>query len=76
MKANHIPRGERLASRIRALEIKLSSAWGRFGGGNPYRRCKGCGKAEPEISISGHGKGCWVKGTEAELRYYRGLLEE
>ena len=76
MRANHIPRRERIIRRIRGLELRLAGAWGRFGGGNPYARCKGCDKATPEISISGHGKGCWVRGAEKQLEHYEGLLRE
>jgi hypothetical protein len=33
----------------------------RIGHGNPYYKCKACGVSDPEISISGHEKGCeWL----------------
>ena len=73
MKTNHIPTSERLQRRIEQLELKLDSSWLRFRG-NPYRRCIACGKYEPEISISGHGKGCFVKGLINEISHYKELL--
>jgi len=76
MKDNHISVEERLSRRISRMEMRLDSdeAWGQYGDGNPYWYCKGCNKAEPEISISGHGKGCWVAGLEKEIEYYKNLL--
>ena len=75
MKANHVPRSERLKNRIQKLRQKLpNDGWGKFGRGNPYQRCLGCDKAEPEISISGHGSGCSVEGVRSEIRYYESLL--
>lgn len=76
MRANHIPTADRIKRRIYTLENRLDGAWGRFGGGNPYRRCNGCGKAEPEISISGHGSGCTTQGLLNEIEHYKKLLEE
>jgi hypothetical protein len=74
MKANNKPSRERIESRVSKMEMKLEGAWGRFGHGNPYLRCNGCYKAAPEISISGHGKGCWVAGFEKQIEHYKNLL--
>ncbi|KFZ25803.1 MAG: hypothetical protein KQ78_02008 [Candidatus Izimaplasma bacterium HR2] len=76
MKSNHIPLYDRLNHRISNLYSKLpgNNGWGRFHKSNPYRKCMGCGKAEPEISISGHGDGCKVKGILNEIKYYNNLL--
>jgi hypothetical protein len=77
MKRNQIPRSTRLKNRISKLEYRLyDDAWGRFGKGNPYRRCKGCDRAEPQISYDGHGWGCWVKGIINEIKHYKKLYEE
>jgi hypothetical protein len=75
LKANHIPQKERILHRIRNLQSKLpNDGWGTFGGGNPYRKCLGCGRAEPQISYDNHGKGCIMGGIRNEIRYYRSLL--
>ena len=76
MKSNHKPLKERLKTRIANLYSKLPNGdgWGKFGGGNPYRKCLGCEKAEPEISISGHGSGCRVQGLHNEIKHYESLM--
>ena len=76
MKDNHIPAKDRIKRRIFSLKLKLDAGWGHFGHGNPYRRCNRCNKAEPEISISGHGKGCAVAGIIKQLAHYEDLLTE
>lgn len=74
MKSNHISRNERLKNRIKQLYSKLTNdGWGEFGRGNPYRKCLGCGKAEPQISIDGHGKGCYIQGIRKEIEYYESI---
>lgn len=45
-----------------------------IGGGNPYWRCRGCGKAQPEISISGHGSWCsWAVERRAKIEAHAAL---
>jgi hypothetical protein len=49
----------------------LEQRWGKTDGsyptvriehGNPYYKCKFCGRSDPEISSHGHYKGCrWVQ---------------
>ena len=74
MKANNVPRKERIENRIRNLETKLGYPWEPIGGGNPYMMCVGCGKSMPASTYEGHYPGCWVKGVEKEIEYYKGLL--
>ena len=73
MKANHIPREERIQNRIWKLRFKLGDPWmrtrKRF-----YPFCKGCDRTNIEVSMYGHYKGCEVKGLENEIKYYEGLI--
>lgn len=75
MKANNIPRTERLKNRINKLKGKLCDQWQPNVGGNPYPVCKDCHQTNVQVSMSGHGWGCKVKGLENELRHYQSLLD-
>lgn len=76
MKANRIPIKQRLENRIRKLYYRYEDSRSPSPSpGNPYWYCKGCGKHDPEISISGHGKHCPFKGILKEIQHYKTLLE-
>ena len=75
MKSNHTPVKYRLRQRIGKLQCRLDEAFThkRF-----YPKCRDCGKTNIQISIDGgkHHKGCSIQGLEAQIAYYRRLLEE
>lgn len=75
MKANHIPRKERLENRIQKLEYKVGERV-PIGKPNPYWMCKYCEQSEPAISYAGHYKGCPEPGWIKEIAYYKSLLAE
>ena len=75
MKTNNVDRDTRLSARIRNLENKIADIWHKRAS-NPYPFCKGCGKTNVQVSIEGHGKGCWVAGVKKEIAYYTNLLLE
>jgi hypothetical protein len=73
VKANRIPRSERLLNRIRKLEVRLDDCWtkeeGRF-----YAFCKYCERDLISVNMYGHHKGCCLRGTPNEILYYKHLL--
>lgn len=78
MKANHIPRAERLKRRLSGIYAKIerSNSPGPIGDGNPYHFCMECWKDDIAISVSGHWVGCPVPGWEKEAAHYKRLLNE
>lgn len=76
MKANHIPRAERLRERIFKLRLRLEPESIPYGGGNPYSYCAGCERSMIEASYAGHYKGCVKAGIKKEIEYYEALLQE
>lgn len=79
MRTNHVPRRERLLSRIHALELRRDANHVKSPSkGNPYYCCKACGIHDPELSIRRgcHFKGCPMQGIDKQIAYYRRLLEE
>lgn len=79
MKANRIPLSIRLQRRIEGLEWRLLQSRERMdkihgSHGNPYWGCKGCGRADPQLSYDGHAHSCRFKSLEGEIRYYRNQL--
>lgn len=76
MKANRIPRKERLEARILKLSYREDGAWVKFGGGNPYYKCKYCGVSNVEESINGHNHNCLIKGIKKEIAHYTQLMEQ
>jgi hypothetical protein len=77
MKANHVPRSERLKWRVWGLESRLEESRARKRG-NPYYYCKGCGIHDPALYVPGgrHHKNCPYQGLEAQISYFKRLLEE
>lgn len=76
MRANHVPRAERLRARISNLESRHERSRKPMGRGNPYWHCTGCGLTDPQLSVDGHGHNCPYAGLEGEIRYYRQQLAE
>lgn len=82
MKANHVPLPKRLKQRIQNLELLIENSRDKMDRihntkGNPYWGCRGCGLADPELSIRGkHPHHCRYKSLEGEVRYYKKWLEE
>lgn len=74
MKHNRVPVHVRLANRVAKLEGQLGTE--PIGGGNPYHRCRLCGRSEPEISSRGHYKDCRHPGILKEIAHYRRLYLE
>jgi len=75
VKANHVPRTERLRVRILKLEYRLDECWTR----EPdrfYQFCRHCGQTVITVNTTGHGKGCMLRGTPKEISYYKRLLAE
>jgi hypothetical protein len=77
MKANQIPRSERLQQRVCKLEERLENSRTQKRG-NPYMYCKHCGIHDPELYVPNgrHRKGCPLQGVEAQINYWKGLLAE
>ncbi len=80
MRANHIPRAQRLRRRIANLEARLDESrapMDKIHGskGNPYWGCKGCGCADPHITSHGHASHCRYKQLPGEIAYYRKQLQ-
>lgn len=79
MRANHIPRAERLRNRIWTLEAKKDVNHVKSPSkGNPYYCCAVCGIHDPQLSINQgrHFKGCSLQGLDKEIAFYRRLLAE
>lgn len=79
MKANHIPRAERLKRRIRFLQYKADAVFVPSPSkGNPYHCCSSCEIHTPSFSINGnrHFKGCKFQGLDKQIAYYKQLLAE
>lgn len=79
MKANHVPRAERLRNRIRFLSYRRDENHVPSPTkGNPYWCCKECGIHDPELSIRNgkHFGNCQVSGLQKQIDYYKRLLAE
>lgn len=79
MKANHIPRVERLRRRVGRLQDRLESSRGPSDTpGNPYWRCLHCGIYDPQRSANEgrHHRGCLVEGLDLQIAYYKRLLAD
>lgn len=79
MRANHIPRAERIKARIYKLSRRQDENHVPSPSkGNPYWCCQECGIHDPELSIRGgrHFSGCRAGGIPKEIEHYRRLLAE
>lgn len=79
VKTNRIPLAIRLQRRIAGLERLIEGGRApmdkiHHSRGNPYWGCRGCGRADPQLSVDGHSSYCRFKSLEGEVRYYRDLL--
>jgi hypothetical protein len=75
MRANHIPRAERLVRRISTLECRLYDCMVNGRRGNPYQKCRHCGLHSPQLSIDGgHPSGCPMRGMDKQIKHYKNLL--
>lgn len=79
MRANHVPRPDRIRQRLQALEARRDANHVKSPRkGNPYYCCKECGIHDPELSIRDgrHFNDCSMQGIDKEIAHYRKLLEE
>ncbi len=79
MKANRIPRRERLLAHLFKLrERKELNHIPSPSKGNPYWRCKECGIHDPQLSINDgkHFGNCSMRGIDKEIEHIKKLLEE
>jgi hypothetical protein len=78
MQANHVPRRERLISKIRKLEHRLEASREKPYANNPYWRCVECGIYDPQRSVNEgrHHRGCSIEGLDRQIVHYRRLLSE
>lgn len=78
MRTNHVPRRDRLLSRIGALQTRKDvNHVPSPSKGNPYYCCKVCGIHDPELSIRNgrHFGVCPMQGIDNEIAHYRKILE-
>lgn len=76
MRANHIPRADRLRERIFKLSLRYDEGHVPIGGGNPYWKCADCGVSDPAESFEGHRRGCQRAGIPKQIEHYKRLLAE
>ena len=77
MRANRIPRADRLRRRICNLHMQYDQSRVKTPG-NPYMKCTGCGIRDPELSIRDgkHRWRCQKGGLLKQIAYYERLLSE
>jgi hypothetical protein len=79
MRANHVPRADRLRTRINRLHLRYEAGHVRSPTkGNPYWCCEECGIHDPQLSIQNgqHFHGCRRGGILKEIAHYERLLAE
>jgi hypothetical protein len=77
MKKNHIPVKYRLRHRVNTLQNRLDECFIREDG-RYYQFCKDCGMTNIQINMNDgkHRKGCEFDGLEAQVAYFKRLLDE
>lgn len=78
---NNAKASDRLRLRIEKLEIRkggsqqpMSTLTGIKS--NPYWGCSDCHRADPALSVDGHGPGCQYSGIDKEIAHYKELLKQ